>query len=92
MAQACQRWRAGCCRSLRIAIANDDDARPESIHVVEINDDGDSTNTFLIPLPSQVAIGSFGGMNEPPANIEPVSAEPIDHEEDGTEKTGSDDE
>ena len=78
-------------RSLRIAIENDEDGHPEAIYLVEISDYGDATNTFLIPLPSQIAIASFG--NEPPANIEPVSAEPVDdhQEEDGT-ATGSGDE
>ena len=76
-------------RSLRIAIENDEDGHPESIYLVEISDAGDATNIFLIPLPGQVTIASFG--SEPPANIEPVSAEPVDdhQEEDGT-ATGSD--
>jgi len=84
-------------RSLRIAIDNDKDGRPESIHLVEISDGtGNKTNSFLIPLPTKVAIAPFGPANEPPANIPPVSAEPVDDEQekDGTtgKNPGSDDE
>ena len=85
-------------RSLRIAIENDEEGRPERINLVEISDaPGVTTNTFLIPPPSQVAIAPFGAAPEPPANIPPVLAEPVDDQqgEDGAEgkkKTGSDDE
>ena len=84
-------------RSLRIAIQNDDEGRPERINLVEINDaTGDTTDTFLIPAPSQGAIMPFGAAPEPPASIPPVLAEPVDdqHGEGGTKgkKTGSDDE
>ena len=82
------------CRSLRIAIENDEDGRPESIYLVEISDDtGIATNTFLIPLPSHVAVAPFGAANEPPVNIPAVSAEPVDDQQDEdsttSENTGS---
>ena len=68
--------------------------RPESIYLVEISDDtGIATNTFLIPLPSHVAVAPFGAANEPPVNIPAVSAEPVDDQQDEdsttSENTGS---
>ena len=84
-------------RALRIAIENDEDGRPESICLVEIRSDtGNATNSFLIPLPTQSTVTPFGAATTPPANIPPVSAEPVDDQQDeggaGATKTGSDDE
>ena len=84
-------------RSLRIAIENDENGRPESISLVEIsNDTGDATNAYLIPPPSQVTVTPFGAASEPPANIPPVSAEPVDDQQGegstGGTRTGSYDE
>ena len=83
-------------RSLRIAIENDEDGRPESLFLVEISEDtGLTTNTYLIPLPNRGTVAPFGTTNEPPASIPLVSAEPVGNQDEdsgrGT-KTGSDDE
>ena len=84
-------------RSLRISIENDQHGRPESICLVEIRDDtGNASNTFLIPESNQGAVVPFGAASEPPANIPPVSAEPVDDEQGESSikgvKTGSGDE
>lgn len=83
-------------RSLRIAIENDEDGRPESIYLVEISEDtGITTNTYPIPLPNRGTVAPFDTTNEPPASIPPVSAEPVDDQDEDSrkdQKTGSDDE
>ena len=83
-------------RSLRIAIENDDDGRPDSIYLVEVSEDtGLTTNTYLIPLPNRGTVAPFGTTNDPPTSIPPVSAEPVDDRDEGSAegtKTGSNDE
>ena len=81
-------------RSLRIAIENDTEGRPESISLIEISEDtGSMTNSYLIPAANTGTVTIFNPPNEPPASIPPVLAEPIE-DEDNQEgnKTGSSDE
>lgn len=74
---------------LRIAVENDVDDHPDLISLVEVNAvTGNITNTFVIPDSDQSV--PFG---EPPVEMQPVVAEPADHDEHGiiaTKKTGSD--
>ena len=83
-------------RSLRIAIENDEYGHPESIFLIEVSEDtGLTTNTYLIPLPSRGTVAPFATTNEPPASIPPVSAEPVDDQDEGSTegtKTGPDNE
>ena len=75
-------------RSLRIAIENDEDGRPESLYVVELSaTTGITTNTFLIPLTDTVEL--FGVPNEPSVNIPPVLAEAVDDQQDADGTTGT---
>ena len=78
---------------LRISVENDVDNRPDLISLVEVNAlTGNVTNTFIIPLSAHVA-PSFGVADEQPAEMQPVVAEPADHDEHGigsTKKAGSD--
>ena len=82
-------------RCLRIAIENDSDGKPSNIYLVEMNGDtGTVAHIYLIPsLTTTATVTDFA----PPvaaADIPPVSAEPIENQDETKEhddKTGSDD-
>jgi hypothetical protein len=85
-------------RFLRIAVENDAHGAPEHIYLVEVDEEtGKPIRSFLIPALAATTTVTDFAPPVPPVDIPPVSAEPIENEDEqqqnnSKKKTGSDDE
>lgn len=78
---------------LRLVISNESDGRPDDIWLMQLDEFGTILNAYLIPeVAASTVIHEFAPQPVPAVEIPPVSAEPVEADEDHATGAGSNDE